>query len=107
VSNHWKVNQYNFLNIRRKDKIEITDMEKFLKVAEPKGLLRAVPESYDPDMRAVAEYTKMKGIFPSGTVIIPAQNKTTYKTKRVSNGSNDINQADFIRVPGEGSRDSS
>jgi hypothetical protein len=77
------------LKLRKgKDKIEIADMEKFLKAAEKHGLLRAVPESFEPDMRAVAAYTKSTGISPSGTVIIPGSDKFTYTTKGAShNGS--------------------
>ena len=82
------------LKLRKgKDKIEIADMEKFLRAAEKHGLLRAVPESFEPDMRAVAAYTKSTGISPSGTVIMPGSDKFTYTTKGVSNGSsNDIDK---------------
>jgi hypothetical protein len=70
-----------------RDKIEITDMEKFLKIAEQKGLLRAIPESYEPDMRALTEYAKYSGVTPQGCMLTPAQTKFTYKTKGTSNGS--------------------
>ena len=82
------------LKLRKgKDKIEIADMEKFLKAAEKHGLLRAVPESFEPDMRAVAAYTKSTGISPSGTVIIPGSDKFTYTTKGATqNGSSDIDK---------------
>ena len=75
-----------------RDKIEITDMQKFLPVAEAKGLLRSIPEAYEPDMRALVEYTKYSGVTPPGTMLIPAQTKFTYKTKGASNGSNDIDK---------------
>ncbi len=42
------------LKIRKgRDKIEITDMEKFLPIAQAKGLLRPIPESFEPDMRTL------------------------------------------------------
>lgn len=73
------------LKLRKgRDKIEITDMEKFLPIAEAKGLLRTVPESYEPDMRAVTDYAKYSGVTPPGCSLIPASNKFTYKTKGVT-----------------------
>jgi hypothetical protein len=69
-----------------RDKIEITDMEKFLPIAEAKGLLRSVPEAYEPDMRALVEYAKYSGVPPPGTMLIPAQTKFTYTTKGATNG---------------------
>jgi len=70
-----------------RDKIEVTDMQKFLPVAQAKGLLRAIPESYEPDMRTLLEYAKYSGVTPPGCSLIPASTKFTYKTKGVSNGS--------------------
>jgi hypothetical protein len=70
-----------------RDKIEITDMERFLPIAQAKGLLRAIPESYEPDMRVLLEYAKYSGVTPPGCSLIPASTKFTYKTKGVSNGS--------------------
>jgi Bacteriophage Mu Gam like protein len=72
-----------------RDKIEITDMEMFLPVAQAKGLLRAIPESYEPDMRTLLEYAKYSGVTPPGCSLIPASTKFTYKTKGVSHGSSD------------------
>jgi phage host-nuclease inhibitor protein Gam len=94
------------LKLRKgKDKIEITDMEKFLKAAEKHGLLRAVPESFEPDMRAVAEYTKVKGLSPAGTVIIPGDTKFTFKTKGATNGSSDIDKREQAEVGTGSERD--
>ena len=67
-----------------RDKIEIVDMQKFLPVAEAKGLLRSIPESYEPDMRVLLDYAKYSGITPPGCSLIPASTKFTYKTKGVS-----------------------
>ena len=76
------------LKLRKgRDKIEITDMEKFLPVAEAKGLLRPIPESYEPDMRVLLDYAKYSGVTPPGCSLIPASTKFTYKTKGASNGS--------------------
>ncbi len=70
-----------------RDKIEITDMAKFLPIAQAKGLLRAIPESFEPDMRTLLEYAKYSGVTPPGCSLIPASTKFTYKTKGASNGS--------------------
>ena len=70
-----------------RDKIEIVDMEKFLPIAEAKGLLRSIPESYEPDMRVLLDYAKYSGVTPPGCSLIPASTKFTYKTKGASNGS--------------------
>ena len=69
-----------------RDKIEITDMDKFLPIAQARGLLRAIPESFEPDMRTLLEYAKYSGVTPPGCSLIPASTKFTYKTKGVSNG---------------------
>ena len=75
-----------------RDKIEITDMEKFLPIAQKKGLLRAVPESFEPDMKALVEYAKYSGVTPPGCSLIPASTKFTYKTKGATNGSSNEHQ---------------
>ena len=67
-----------------RDKIEIVDMEKFLPIAQARGLLRSIPESFEPDMRTLLEYAKYSGVTPPGCSLIPASTKFTYKTKGVS-----------------------
>ena len=69
-----------------RDKIEIVDMEKFLPIAQARGLLRSIPESFEPDMRTLLEYAKYSGVTPPGCSLIPASIKFTYKTKGASNG---------------------
>ena len=62
-----------------RDKVEITDMDKFMKVAPSRDLLRVSPESYDPDLQKVLEYVKLRGII-AGVKFIPATTKFSYKT---------------------------
>ncbi len=71
-----------------RDKIEITDMEKFLPIAQARGLLRSIPESFEPDMRTLLEYAKYSGVTPPGCSLTPASTKFTYKTKGVSDHGN-------------------
>ena len=68
-----------------RDKIEITDMEKFLKVAEKRDLLKRVPESFEPDLQKTLAYVKTYG-FLTGVTLIPAQSKFHYSTKGNGNG---------------------
>ncbi len=75
-----------------RDRIEITDMEKFLPIAQARGLLRSVPESFEPDMRTLLEYAKYSGVTPPGCSLIPASTKFTYKTKGGTNGSCGIDE---------------
>ncbi len=68
-----------------REKVEITDMEKFLRVAPSRGLIRSVPESYEPDMPKVLAYLKTNG-FLTGVKLIPGQTKFSYNTKGNGNG---------------------
>jgi hypothetical protein len=63
-----------------RDKVQIADVEKFMKAAPSKNLLRTVPESFEPDMQKVLSYLKQNGHLP-GVLLIPAQTKFSYITK--------------------------
>jgi phage host-nuclease inhibitor protein Gam len=70
-----------------RDKVEITDLEKFTPFAERKGLLRLIPESSEPDLTKLLAYIKQTGVIPAGVAITPAQTKFSYKTlKGIRNG---------------------
>jgi|SRR6267143_1327347 len=69
-----------------RDKVEITDLDKFMRVAQTRNLLRPIPESYEPDLQKTLAYVKMHG-FLTGVKLIAAQSKFSYKTlKGKSNG---------------------
>jgi hypothetical protein len=61
-----------------RDKVEISDMPTFLKVAPRYGLLRTAPEEHVPDMTAVAAYVKRTGQIPIGTKLIPGTINFSY-----------------------------
>jgi hypothetical protein len=61
-----------------RDKVEIEDMEKFLKIATRYGFLRTTPESKEPDMTALNAYVKRTGDIPLGTKFIPAAVNFSY-----------------------------
>jgi len=75
-----------------RDKVEITDLDKFLKVAEKRDLLKKVPESYEPDLQKTLAYVKTYG-FLTGVTLIPAQTKFSYTTKGNGNGKAEQSEA--------------
>lgn len=71
-----------------RDKVEVIDLQKFLPLGQRLGLIRVTPAKTEPDLVAIANYTKMNGGKPPvGVMLTPAQSKFTYKTK----GTNDVN----------------
>jgi len=68
-----------------RDKAEITDPEKFMRVAAARGLLRSIPESFEPDMQKVVTYLKQNNGL-AGAALIPAQTKFYYTIKGINNG---------------------
>jgi hypothetical protein len=70
-----------------RDKVVITSLDEFLPEAQTLGLLKRVPESYNPDLAAVLQHVKATGEVLPGTEVIPAEVKFTYSIKGVtSNG---------------------
>ena len=66
-------------------KIEVVDMEAFMKVAEKKGLLRLKPSEKLPDLIAIHNYVKLNQTPPAGCALTPATENFSYKTKGSSN----------------------
>ncbi len=75
-----------------REKVEITDMDKFLKVAGKRGLLRTIPESFEPDLPKVLAYVKHNG-FLTGVMVIPAQARFSYTTRGNGNGKAEQSEA--------------
>jgi len=65
-----------------RDKIEVADMDKFLKTAAERGFLRTIPESYEPDLQAIVGHVRRTGEIPPGVELIPAQTKFSCITKK-------------------------
>ena len=61
-----------------RDKVEIQDMETFLKVATRYGLLRTTPEEHVPDLTALNAFVKRTGQIPIGTKLIPGTTNFSY-----------------------------
>ncbi len=78
------------LSLRKgRDKVEIQDMDVFLRVAPRLGFLRTTPEKHEPDMTALAAYVKRTGEIPIGTKLIPGTVNFSYT---LTNGGNNGNQ---------------
>ncbi len=69
-----------------RDKIEIVDLDTFLKVGKKQGLIRTMPEYQEPDLRAVADYVKRTGEIPAGVELTPATTRFSYKLTGGNNG---------------------
>jgi hypothetical protein len=70
-----------------RDKVEIIDIDVFLKVGTKYGLLRTYPERQEPDLNMVSSYIKRTGEIPPGVVLIPGTQKFSYTlTKGNGNG---------------------
>ncbi len=70
-----------------RDRYEVVDLLRFLPIGQKLGLVRVTPAKTEPDLLAIASYTKLNGKPPVGVMLTPAQAKFTYKTK----GTNDVN----------------
>ena len=70
-----------------REKVQITDMEKFMPVAQRRGLLKQIPEAYEPDLQKILTYAKAAGTIP-GVTVIPATTKFSYSTLKGSKNGN-------------------
>src|SRR5258706_3116332 len=76
-----------------RDKVQIIDMEKFTKIAAARGLLRPIPESFEPDLQKILVYLKQNRLLP-GVALISAQTKFSYTTLKGSNGNGKAEQSE-------------
>jgi len=63
-----------------RDKVEVSNLDVFMKQAPKLGFLKVIPESYEPDMQKINEYIKSRGIIPDGVSMTPAKTKFSYTT---------------------------
>ena len=68
---------------KKPDKIEITDLDEFLKYAKP-DMLTVVPESIKPDLAKIKAYTKTH-LLPKGIAVIEGKEEFSYKIKGKEN----------------------
>jgi hypothetical protein len=77
-----------------RDKVEVIDIDKFRPVAEKYGLLRKVPESSAPDLKAIHAYLKTHNV-PPGVLLTPATVNFSYQTLKPGATNGDTNN-DYV-----------
>ena len=68
-----------------RQKVQVIDMTKFLKVGDKLNLLRRIPESLEPDLSAIHQHIKRTGEIPVGVDVIPGETKFSYSLTRGGN----------------------
>jgi len=68
-----------------RQKVQVIDMDLFLKVGGRLNLLRRIPESIEPDLQAIHQHIKQTGEIPNGVDVIPGETKFSYLLKRGGN----------------------
>ena len=69
------------LTLRKgREKVEVENMEEFLKIAPRYNLLRTTPEEHAPDLKAIAAYIAMSSKIPPGVKVTPATINFSYQT---------------------------
>lgn len=63
---------------KKPDKVEITDLDLFLKNAKPE-MLTVVPETIKPDLNKIKSYVKTHNLPPPGIVVTKGKEEFTYK----------------------------
>lgn len=77
------------LKVRKNpDKIEITNIEAFLRNARPE-LIRIIPEEIKPDLNKIKSFIKATGEIPAGVTFIEGTEQFTYKLKQQNKETND------------------
>ena len=75
-----------------REKTVVSNMENFLLVAGKNGLLRHIPESYEPDLQAIQQHIKRTGNIPLGVSVITGESKFSYDVMKggetIGNGEN-------------------
>ena len=65
-----------------RQKVQVIDMAKFLKIGDRLNLLRKIPESLEPDLSAIQQHIKRTGEIPIGVDVIPGETKFSYSLTR-------------------------
>ena len=63
-----------------RDKVEIENLEQFLKIAAKYNLLRTTPEEHVPDLKALSAYLTRTGEILPGVKVTPATINFSYQT---------------------------
>ena len=68
-----------------RQKVQVIDLSKFLKIGDRLNLLRKIPESIEPDLQAIQQHIKRTGEIPVGVDVIPGATKFSYSLTRGGN----------------------
>lgn len=68
---------------KKSDKVEITDMELFIKHAKPE-MLTVIPESVKPDLNKIKAFIKQR-VVPKGVTVTEGKEEFTYKLRKEEN----------------------
>ena len=68
-----------------RQKVQVIDMDRFLKVGDRYNLLRKIPESIEPDLQAIHQHIKRTGEIPRGVEVFQGEVKFSYTLKRGGN----------------------
>jgi len=68
-----------------RQKVQVIDMDKFLKVGDRYNLFRKIPESIEPDLQAIHQHIKRTGEIPRGVEVFQGEVKFSYTLKRGGN----------------------
>ncbi len=82
-----------------RDKVEVSNMETFMKQAPKLGFLKVIPESYEPDLQKIHEYIKRKGTIPNGVTLTPAKTKFSYTTLKGQHGKDETTETGTATEP--------
>lgn len=78
-----------------RDRYEVVDIPRFLPIGQKLGLVRVTPAKTEPDLLAIASYTKLNGGRPPiGVMVTPAVQKFIYKTKGTNDVSDEWNETE-------------
>ena len=75
-----------------RERIEISDLQRFLNVKSNQRFLKIIPESYQPELQAVHSHIKATGELPVGVNLIPGEIKFSYSTNKRTNGNGKDNE---------------
>jgi len=85
---------------KSRERVEVTDLEKFLPEGIKFQLLRTVPEEHTPNALALLNYIKSTGSIPSGVTFIASEDRFSFTTLKKGE-SNESEQRESSKVGAE------
>ena len=77
---------HGVLKLRKgRDKVEVVDIESFFAGSGHERFVKAIPETFQPDLQALHEHIRLTGELPAGVNLISGDQKFSYTTIRKGN----------------------